>query len=133
LNTLTIGKVAKSCNVNIETVRYYERLQLIPLANRSESGYRLFEPDVIKIIGFIKNAQELGLSLDEIKTLLTMSISEEADCGDIQEIALEKLEAVEQKLTKLKRMKRSLKKLIDACPGKGVPLKDCNIIDSFYR
>lgn len=80
---LTISQVARKANVNIETVRYYEKTGLISKPPRMESGYRCFPPEVVKQITFVKRAQELGFTLSEIKELITIANGEHYNCGEI--------------------------------------------------
>jgi MerR family mercuric resistance operon transcriptional regulator len=70
-SVLRIGALATHCGVSIDTIRYYERCKLLPRAGRSRGGFRLFAPDAVERIRFIKQAQELGFSLDEVGALLT--------------------------------------------------------------
>lgn len=81
---LTIGQLAKSAGVHIQTVRYYERLHLLGPAARASSGYRLYGPEEERRLRFIKNAQALGFTLQEIAELLNLRVSSRARCGDVQ-------------------------------------------------
>jgi len=132
MSTLTIGKLAKACDVKVDTVRYYERMGLVLPLERSESGYRKYSPDSIRRLRFVRRAQSLGFSLEEIKELLEISDTPEADCGDVQEHAQHKIAEVEVKIADLIKLKSSLEKLTDFCPGKGKPLSECNILQHFY-
>lgn len=127
---LTIGKVAKEANVNIETVRYYERLGLISKPPRTESGYRQFPVEVVQRIKFIKRAQELGFTLLEVNKLLSVSDGKDYDCHDIQQFASKKLEEIEQKISDLEKIKSILYDLSKKCPGQG-PLDKCPILEEF--
>src|SRR5699024_3599092 len=96
VNDITIGQVAKASNINIETVRYYERLGLIPEPPRNESGYRMFSKEAIQTIKFIKRAQGLGFTLEEIKKLLSASNDEESfKAEELYDFATEKIEEIE--------------------------------------
>jgi MerR family mercuric resistance operon transcriptional regulator len=127
---LTIGKVAKEANVNIETVRYYERLGLISKPPRTESGYRQFPVEVVQRIKFIKRAQELGFTLLEVNKLLSVSDGKDYDCHDIQQFASKKLEEIEQKISDLEKIKSILYDLSKKCPGQS-PLDKCSILEEF--
>lgn len=86
--TLTIGKLAKACDVKVDTVRYYERRELLlPLA-RTDSGYRIYSTESIQRLDFILKAQSLGFTLKEIKELLELSENPETDCADVRNLAL---------------------------------------------
>ncbi|MBI4000844.1 MAG: heavy metal-responsive transcriptional regulator, partial [Nitrospira defluvii] len=92
---LTIGQLAKAVGVNIQTVRYYERLKLLNPSARRPSGYRVYGEDEERRLRFIKNAQALGFTLQEIAELLTLSVTSTARCGDVQRRAQAKLTHVE--------------------------------------
>jgi MerR family mercuric resistance operon transcriptional regulator len=130
---LNIGKLAKACGVKTDTVRYYERLGLLAPAEHSESGYRKYGKESLKRLNFVRRAQTLGFTLEEIKDLLSLSENSEADCGDIRERAGQKIKKIEGKITDLKRMKKSLAALAEYCPGKGRPLSECGILNHFYE
>ncbi|MDQ0219975.1 MerR family transcriptional regulator [Peribacillus cavernae] len=126
---LTIRQLAKASNVNIETVRYYERRGLISEPPRTESGYRMFPKEVIQDIQFIKRAQDLGFTLEEIKKILSASNNEESfHSEEMHEFATEKIREIEVKIHKLNNMKSVLEDLTAKCPGSEVPKNQCPII-----
>ncbi|MER3423368.1 MAG: heavy metal-responsive transcriptional regulator, partial [Nitrospiraceae bacterium] len=108
---LTIGQVAKHVGVNIETLRYYERLRLLSPATRKPSGYRLYGPSELRRLQFIKNAQALGFSLHEIEEFLTLRVTSSAACQDVKKKTEMKLAQVETKIRDLQRLARELRKL----------------------
>ncbi|WP_368298821.1 MerR family transcriptional regulator [Cytobacillus firmus] len=128
---LTISQVAKEANVNIETIRYYERRGLISKPPRNKSGYRKFPDGVVKDIQFIKRTQDLGFTLDEIKNLLNASNSEDFRSEEIHDFATSKIKEIETKIRNLHQMKALLEDLAEKCPGSGVPKEDCPIIKNF--
>jgi len=130
MDHLTIGQLAKKAQVNIETIRYYERRRLIPKPLRRTSGYRQFCQEDVKRIRFIKHAQALGFTLDEILELLSLKVEPEATCGDITQRIEVKLVDIESKIKTLLRMKRTLIKLKKACKKPSAPSKDCPILES---
>ncbi len=87
---LTIGKIATLAQVSTDTLRYYERERLIAPAAKSTGGYRLYERDALRRIRFIKQAQQCGFNLAEIRSLLALRASNAACCGDVRRVALEK-------------------------------------------
>jgi Hg(II)-responsive transcriptional regulator len=127
---LTRSQVAKASNVNIETIRYYERRGLISEPPRTESGYRMFSQEVIKDIQFIKRTQELGFTLEEIKKLLTTSHSddEKFDSEEVYRFAISKVQEIETKIKDLTQMKAFLEDLAEKCPGSGIPKNECPIL-----
>jgi MerR family mercuric resistance operon transcriptional regulator len=132
MKALTIGKLAKKANVNIETIRYYERRALIPKPNRRESGYREYSEDTVKRIQFIKHAKELGFSLKEIHELLSLKLDPKTPCSVVKNRAEIKIADIEEKVKTLQRMKKALVKLTRACSGKG-PVIECPILEALER
>lgn len=108
----TIGELANSAGVNVETVRYYEKQQLIQQPCKPAQGYRQYPAATLTRILFIKRAQQLGFTLTEISSLLKLS---SGHCSDIQELAESKLELIRQKIADLQQMETSLNMLIGAC------------------
>ena len=129
MDGVTIGEVAKEAQVNIETMRYYERRGLVPKPPRSVSNYRLYPEDSVRRVRFIKRAQELGFSLKEIKDLLTLRASVGARCAQVEKRATDKIQDIEQKIKTLRAMKKALSKLVAECSGQG-PVTNCPILES---
>jgi len=129
VTTFKIGEVASRAEVNKETVRYYEKRELIPKPDRRRSGYRIFTRRHIDQIKFIKRAQELGFTLSEIKELLELRMDEDTTCSEIKSEAQEKYGDVSEKIEDLQRIKETLIKLIDSCSGQG-PKGDCPILEA---
>ncbi len=128
-SAFTIGRVAKAVGVNIQTIRYYERLKLLYPTLRRPSGYRLYGEKEIKRLRFIKNAQSLGFSLREIGDLLTLRMSSSTQCSTVRRKAQAKLTQVERELEALKAQARSLRGLIQSCSVRH-PLNICPIIET---
>src|SRR5690625_2787530 len=128
---LTISQVAKEANVNIETIRYYERRELISEPPRTESGYRKFPQEVVEDIKFIKRTQDLGFTLSEIKSLLAASNDENFHSKEIRDYATRKVNEIETKIHDLHKMKTLLEDLAEKCPGSGVSKGKCPIIKNF--
>ncbi len=129
---LTIGQVAKEANVNIETVRYYERFGLISKPPRTDSGYRQFPIEVIQRIKFIKRAQELGFTLLEVNKLLAISDGNDFDSHDIRQFASQKLEEIGKTISDLRKIESILYDLFNKCTGQG-PLDKCPILEKFSK
>jgi len=127
--TLTIGQLAKKVDVNIQTVRYYERRRLLTPADRKPSGYRLYGDEALKRLRFIKNAQALGFTLREIGDLLSLRVSTIARCGTVQVKAQAKLRQVEAKVQDLRTLARALQNLVRACQA-GRTTDHCPILRS---
>ncbi|TDR45642.1 MerR family transcriptional regulator [Tahibacter aquaticus] len=117
MTSFTIGELAKRAGVAIDTVRYYERGQLLAPAQRSASGYRHYTQTELKRLHFIRRAKSLGFSLEDIRTLL--ALSDNADIAQVKRAAIDKLADVDQRITELTRIRTGLQTLITACPGHG--------------
>ncbi len=129
---LTTGRLAREAGVNVETVRYYERRGLLPKVPRKSSGYRLWPPDTVKRIRFIKHAQDLGFSLREIYDLLSLRTDNTRSCSVVKKIADEKIADIDEKIKALRRIRKALLKLSETCPGSG-PVSDCPILEALDR
>lgn len=131
--SLSIGKLASKVGVSIDTVRYYERKQLLMPMSRTASGYRVYSLESVKQLRFVRKAQGLGFSLQEIKELLDLTLMPEKDCGDIRGRTQRKISEIEKKIDDLRAMQSALTKLADFCPGEGSPLEECSILKHFYE
>lgn len=110
---LQIGEVARRAGVSIDTLRYYEKVKLIPRPTRSSGGFRLFAPEHIERVRFIKQAQELGFSLEEIKGLLATGGAEE--CRTVRDLLKRKLSELDGRLKAMKDFRRVLTRHLSAC------------------
>ena len=126
---LTIGEVAKRAGVHVETLRYYERRGLIEEPPRTSSNYRMYPLESVRRIRFIKRAQELGFSLEEIGELLSLRATPKAHCGDVRRRAEAKLDDIDEKMRDLRRMKKALSSLVVQCSGRG-PISECPILEA---
>jgi MerR family copper efflux transcriptional regulator len=129
MSGLTIGEVAEQGGVHIETLRYYERRGLLEKPPRSASNYRQYPETAVRRVRFVKRAQELGFSLNDIKELLSLQAAPEAGCAEIRAHAEAKMKAIEDKISSLTAMKKALSRLVTACSGEG-PLSECPILES---
>lgn len=125
----TIGQLAKTVGVNIQTLRYYERQKLLGPSARRPSGYRIYGENEERRLRFIRNAQALGFTLHEIADLLDLQVSSKARCGDVQQTAQTKLKQVAAKVRDLQALARALRSLIRACRA-GQPTDHCPILTS---
>lgn len=108
-DSLKIGEVASLCGMPIKTIRYYEQIGLLaPTTTRSESGYRLFSSQVLNRLAFIKRAQSLGLSLNEIRQILGVHDSGELPCGTVKQHLLLKIKTIAEQIEALETLKSEL-------------------------
>jgi MerR family transcriptional regulator, copper efflux regulator len=126
---MTIKKTAELAGVGVETVRFYERENLIPAPPRTQSGYRLYPPEVVDRIRFIKRSQNLGFSLPEIRDLLSLTVQPGTTPADIRATAERKILDIEKKIETLQRMRSTLLRVTRACHGHGA-LSDCPILEA---
>lgn len=126
---IQIGNLAKITQVNIQTIRFYEREGLLPIPRRTNSGFRLFEQTDVDRIRFIKQAQSLGFSLDEIKELLSLRVEPNTNCADVQLRAEEKIKQMKTKISELQRILTTLESLVDDCINRK-PTEVCPILNS---
>jgi MerR family mercuric resistance operon transcriptional regulator len=125
--TLSIGELSRRTRVNIETIRYYERINMLPAPPRTASGRRVYGAMELRVLTFIRRSRELGFSPDDIRALLRLGALGTASCGEVKEIATHHLEDVRSKLEDLKKLERLLAKTVARCSGKKAP--DCPMLD----
>jgi len=132
--SMTIGQIAKQTGLSVEAIRYYEKEALITPPARSSAGYRIYPPEVVKRVHFIKQAKAVGFSLKEIRELLSLKASESTCCGDIRNVTLEKIAQIENKISELETMRNLLSNLATRCENESASnLSDCPILDSLDR
>jgi len=129
MGSITRGKLASQAGVGIETVRFYERKGLLDEPPRGESGYRLYPPQAVIRLRFIRHAKELGFSLPEIRDLLSLRSSSEASCADVRRQIRAKVDDVQEKIQSLRRMKRVLVALAESCVS-AAPTSECPILEA---
>jgi Zn(II)-responsive transcriptional regulator len=117
MSNLGIGQLAKRAGVAIDTVRYYERNDLLTPAGRLASGYRRYGEEELKRLRFIRRAKALGFTLDDIRALL--SLSDERNVAKVKRAAEARLAEVERRIDELERIRGGLRAMIKACPGHG--------------
>jgi len=128
MKPLTIGKVAERAGVGVETVRFYEREGLLDQPARSASGYRLFGEEVVRRLEFISRAKALGFTLNEIKELFSLRVGPDICCEDVKGKVDVKIADIEAKIATLRRMKKALVRLSNAC-GKKEITAECPILE----
>ena len=127
---MRIGKVSREAGVNVQTLRYYERRGLLPKTGRLASGYREYEPATVARVRFIKNAQELGFTLNEIGELLALRSTRSESQREVRELATRKIGEMERRIRELKHMRDELAALVERCE-EALCGNDCVILDAF--
>jgi MerR family mercuric resistance operon transcriptional regulator len=127
MQRLTISRLAQLGGVNLETVRYYERRGLLPKPPPTEAGYRQFSPEAAQRLRFIKRAQELGFSLEEVRELALRV--EPGNCADVRARAHAKIANIEEKMKTLAAMKSTLRGLVNQCE-QSASTSECVILAS---
>jgi Hg(II)-responsive transcriptional regulator len=112
---MRIGDVAARAGVNTQTLRYYERRGILGEPKRSSSGYREYPTDTVRLIRFIKRAQELGFTLNEIEELITLRQTTPKRRGKVRELAAAKMRDIDEKLARLQAMRSALYTLVEDC------------------
>jgi Hg(II)-responsive transcriptional regulator len=126
---MRIGEVAAQAGVNVETLRYYERRGLLGTPLRRPSGYRDYTPETIAVIRFVKRAQELGFTLDEVDDLLRLRRDKEGRCADVRAAATAKMLDIDSRLRHLRAMKHALEVLVRSCARDGAA-RACPILEA---
>ena len=124
---LAIGELSRLSGVNIETIRYYERINMLRPPPRSAGGRRIYGETDLRMVAFIRRARELGFSLAEVRALLRLGAPKTATCAEVREIAAHHLQDIRAKMADLAKLERLLAKTIARCSGTAVP--ECAVLD----
>ena len=127
--SLSIGELSRRTGVNIETIRYYERVKMLPAPPRTSSGRRVYGPPEIRSLEFIRRSRELGFTLDEIRALLALAAEDGKNtCGEVREVAARHLADIRAKILDLRAMARVLADAVQRCDAGEMP--GCPLIDT---
>lgn len=127
MRNFTIGQLSRRTGVNIETIRYFEKVGLVASPPRTNGGHRVYDDDHLRALGFIRRARDLGFTPEEVRGILTLGGPMNACCDEVREIASRHLETVRRKMADLARLEKLLASTIDRCSGDHVP--HCAVID----
>ena len=122
-----IGELSRCTGVNIETIRYYEKIKMLQAPPRTEGGHRVYGATETRTLAFIRRSRELGFTLNEIRALLDLGGPGKASCSQVRKIATHHLKYIRAKISDLVKLERLLAKTIARCSGNAVP--DCPILD----
>lgn len=128
MGTFSIGALAKATQTKVETIRFYEQCGILPSPQRTGSNYRVYAAQDLQRLSFIRRARDLGFSLDQVRTLLSLSDNPEQPCEEVDKVARERLLDVERKIADLSKLRRELRGLIEQC-GCGT-VAECRIIEA---
>jgi MerR family mercuric resistance operon transcriptional regulator len=130
MDVLSIGKLSQQSGVNIETIRYYEKIGVMPAPGRSTGGFRVYEPDHLKRVSFVRRSRQLGFSLDEIRNLLRLVDGHGHTCAEVHALMLSHLAEIRRKIRDLRRLQRAMAEMAARCSGESVP--ECPIVDALF-
>ena len=127
LDGIPIGELSRLTGVNIETIRYYEKIKMLEPPPRTEGGRRVYGSTETRVLAFIRRGRELGFGLDDIRVLLALRGPGKASCADVRKVAAHHLDDIRTKIGDLRKLERLLAKTIAQCSGSKVP--DCPVLD----
>jgi Cu(I)-responsive transcriptional regulator len=125
---LSIGDLAKATGTKVETVRWYEKVGILPAPARTAGNYRAYGPDHLSRLSFVRRGRDLGFSLDEVRALLELADQKDRDCGEVDAIARQHLANIERKIADLTALATELKSVIGQCRGGTV--SECRMIEA---
>lgn len=125
---MQIGDLSRATGVNIETIRYYERIGVLPRPGRQMNGRRTYAEQDAGRLGFIRHARDLGFELADVRTLLALQEQPESSCEDASLIAQAQLEAVESRVAKLQNLRTELRRMVSECQ-RGI-VAECRVIEA---
>lgn len=127
---MTRGELSRKTGCNAETIRYYEKIGIMPEPARSASGYRQYDAVHERRLGFVMRGRELGFTMEDLKSLLDLIDRRAVSCAEVEKLARAHLQSVREKISDLKRMEGVLSSTVRACSGKDVP--ECPLIDTLF-
>ncbi len=131
LRGYSIGEVSRLSGVNIETIRYYERIGILPEPDRTPGGNRQFSHEQLKRLAFIRHSRDLGFTIEEIRGLLAMVDSRGVSCADVHARTTLHLQNVREKIATLQKLETALSEMATECTRGDIP--DCPIIDRLFE
>ncbi|WP_145010336.1 Cu(I)-responsive transcriptional regulator [Pseudomonas oryzihabitans] len=125
---MNIGQAAKASGLTAKMLRYYERIGLLAPAGRTDSGYRQYGAEDLRVLAFVRRSRELGFSLEEIRQLLSLWQDRQRASADVKALAKRHIAELELKIAELSRLRSTLAELVSCCQGDARP--DCPILDT---
>jgi MerR family mercuric resistance operon transcriptional regulator len=130
-NGLSMGKLAEQSGVNIETIRYYEKVGIMPAPDRTAGGYRVYGPSHVKRLSFVWRGRELGFSLDELRGLLRLVDGHNYTCAQVRSLTLDHVAEIRRKIRDLRRLEHVMADMAARCAGNHIP--ECPIVDALFE
>jgi MerR family mercuric resistance operon transcriptional regulator len=127
---LSIGELSKQTGVHVETIRYYEKINIMPVPPRTRGGHRSYGSEHARRLSFISRSRSLGFSLEEIRSLLNLADGHDFTCADVRELTLHHADEARRKISDLKKIERTLRDMAAQCHGNHIP--DCPIVDALF-
>jgi len=127
---MKIGQLSEQTDCKIETIRYYERIGLLPPPARTDAGYRLYNDNHRRRLSFIRRSRELGFTIDEIRGLLSLVDGGNYTCNDIKNITMGHVTSIRQKIADLKKLEKTLSSIASQCTSDAKP--ECPIVDALF-
>ena len=128
---MLIGALSKRTGCNIETIRFYERIGIMPNPARTQGGHRVYTQDHLKRLTFVRRSRELGFTLDQVRNLLSLVDSDDYTCDEVKAMTVEHADEVRQKIADLNKLKRVLDDMVSQCDRGDIP--DCPVIDALFE
>ncbi|MGY3488218.1 DNA-binding transcriptional MerR regulator [Bradyrhizobium sp. USDA 4011] len=128
MDTLTIGQLGRATDTKIETIRYYEKIGLLPEPSRTTGNYRSYAAEHLRRLGFIRRTRELGFSIEEVRELLKLAAHGERPCEEVDQLVARHLETTERKIKALRRLRRELRDTLASC--KGGRIAECRVVQA---
>jgi MerR family mercuric resistance operon transcriptional regulator len=131
--TFSVGDLAARSGCKVETVRYYEKTGLMPEPPRSEGGHRIYSLEQLKRLFFIRRSRNLGFSIEQVKELLRFVDEPDHTCGEVRAMAVQQVQAAQDKIDDLKRLQKALNTMAARCKGGRYKAEECPIIDALFE
>jgi DNA-binding transcriptional MerR regulator len=126
MKSLTIGRLGQATGTNIETIRYYEKIGLLPAPLRTAGNYRSYAAEHLQQLSFIRRARELGFSIEDVRELVKLAVHSKGECQEVDQLVANHLETIERKIKSLMRLRRELRDILASC--KGGHISECRVM-----
>lgn len=131
--SFSVGDLAIQGGYKVETVRYYEKVGLMPDPPRTEGGHRIYSLDHLKRLFFIRRSRELGFTIEQVKELLRFIDEPDHTCGEVRGMAMSQARSVQENIDDLKRLQKALNEMAARCKGGRYDIEDCPIVDALFE